>query len=117
VPKSNVGHERLLEQERLILSVTELIYEEMERAGVRKIDLAEALGTSKANITQALGGGQNLTLRTLADLAWAMKRQVRIAMPSLDGKEVVLSRLTCVAPPMVELMDPPVDQKAEALVA
>lgn len=99
------------------MSVTELIYEEMERAGVRKIDLAEALGTSKANITQALGGGQNLTLRTLADLAWAMKRQVRIAMPSLDGKEVVLSRLTCVAPPMVELMDPPVDQKAEALVA
>lgn len=63
---------RLLLQEELILDVTEAIATEMERQGLRNKDLAEKLGKSKGYISQLTGGGRNLTLRTISDVADAL---------------------------------------------
>ncbi len=78
--RDNLPYDRLLAQERLIVAVTEALWEELERAGVRRADLADRLGVSKAYVTQALNGGQNLTLRTLADFAWALDAVVRVQL-------------------------------------
>lgn len=66
------SNERLLQQERLMLEVTELLTDVMERRGVTRVELARRLGKSKAFVTQVLRGRHNMTLRTLGDFAWAL---------------------------------------------
>jgi len=61
-------HGKLLRQEELILEATELISKIMNDNEITKTELAKRLGKSKAFVTQCLGGSQNLTLRTLADM-------------------------------------------------
>lgn len=70
--------QRLFAQEGLILEVSESILEVMDIAKVSKVDLANRLETSKSHITQLLNGTRNLTLRTLADIGWALDREVRV---------------------------------------
>jgi transcriptional regulator with XRE-family HTH domain len=99
---------RLYEQERLVAWVTEAISRLMESRKISKAELAELLGTSRANVTQMLSGGRNMTLRTLADVACVLgarvtvelsprpqdqwkqpptaKRPPRVAEPSAKGK-------------------------------
>ncbi len=62
---------RLYEQERLILWTTEAIWTAMDDQGLTRAELAERLGTSRANVTQLLSGTRNMTLRSLAALAHA----------------------------------------------
>lgn len=70
--------QRLFAQEGLILEVSESILEVMDGAKVSKAELANRLDTSKSYITQVLSGTRNLTLRTLADMGWALGREVRV---------------------------------------
>ena len=63
---------RLYQEEWLILQTTILIEEVMEEKGIRKKELAERLGRSKGYITQLLDGRANMTLRTVADVMWAL---------------------------------------------
>ncbi len=82
----------LFEQERAVLLATEEILNLMEREGISKADLAKALGKSKAYITQALSGGRNMTLRTLAGFAWACHHSVRgLDLRRIEIPEVMLS--------------------------
>ena len=67
----------LFEQERAVLLATEEILKLMEHEGISKADLAKALGKSKAYVTQALSGGRNMTLRTLAAFTWACHHSIR----------------------------------------
>ncbi|MBI2113578.1 MAG: helix-turn-helix transcriptional regulator [candidate division NC10 bacterium] len=67
----------LFEQERAVLLATEELLKLMEREGISKANLAKALGKSKAYITQALSGGRNMTIRTLAAFAWACHHSLR----------------------------------------
>lgn len=60
--------QRLLDQERFILEATECVARVMEKEGVSKSTLAKQLGKSTAFVTQVLGGGRNMTMRTLADI-------------------------------------------------
>lgn len=62
-------YERLLDQERLILDASELVYEMMELRGINRAELARRTGTTRGFITQVLSGSRNMTLRTLADFA------------------------------------------------
>lgn len=68
----SVDHQRLLAEEEFILGVTENIWEEMQRQGVSKAQLAERLGKSRAYVTQLLNGSRNMTLRSLADICFAL---------------------------------------------
>lgn len=76
---------RLYEQERLVLWVSEALAQAMAESGLSKADLAEKLGTSRAHITQVLSGSRNMTLRTVADLAWACNRTAEVQMGPLEG--------------------------------
>jgi hypothetical protein len=65
------------QQERAVVEATEAILKLMEQQGKTKADIANALSTSKAHVSQALGGGRNMTIRTLASLAWACGSSLR----------------------------------------
>ncbi|MYA33648.1 MAG: helix-turn-helix transcriptional regulator [Gemmatimonadales bacterium] len=83
---------RLYEEERLILWATEAIAETMEKQGRTRAAVADALGTSRPNVTQLLGGSRNMTLRTLAALAHACGMRVSLKLeplPRLDHEPEV----------------------------
>ncbi len=74
---------RLYEEERLILWATEAVAEAMANQGLTRAQLAEALGTSRPNVTQLLSGSRNMTLRTLAALAHACGMRVDLKFEPL----------------------------------
>jgi transcriptional regulator with XRE-family HTH domain len=65
-------YRRLLAQEELILDATETIITLLEERGVSRADLAKRLGKSKGFVSQILSGERNMTLRTLADVGFAL---------------------------------------------
>lgn len=86
---------RLLAQEELILDITEQICEFLEKEKISRADLARRLGKSKAFVTQLLGGGRNLTLRTLADVISVLGGRCRVEIvkehiEETDNKLVLL---------------------------
>jgi transcriptional regulator with XRE-family HTH domain len=82
----------LFQQERAVLLATEEVLKLMEREGISKADLAKALGKSKAYITQALSGGRNMTIRTLAAFAWACHHTVRgLDLVRIEMPEMTMS--------------------------
>ena len=80
-------YERLLCQERLILDVTELLAGALEDDGVPRAELARRLGRTPGFVSQLLGGGRNLTLRTIADIAAALSLRPSFKLSS-DRKTV-----------------------------
>ncbi|RME58748.1 XRE family transcriptional regulator [Candidatus Parcubacteria bacterium] len=82
---ASVDRQRLLAEEEFILDVTENIWEEMQRQGVNKAELAERLGKSRAYVTQLLNGSRNMTLRSLADICFALGAEPRISLKGSDG--------------------------------
>ena len=81
------AYERLLCQERLILDVTELLAGALEDGGVTRAELARCLGRTPGFVSQLLGGGRNLTLRTIADIAVALSLRPSFKLSS-DRKTV-----------------------------
>ncbi|RJX29941.1 MAG: XRE family transcriptional regulator [Desulfarculus sp.] len=77
-------YERLLAQEDFIMEVTERVCELMRSKNITRAELANRLGKSKGFVSQLLGGGRNLTLRTLADVLFALE-----AKPTLFLNEVI----------------------------
>lgn len=68
---------RLLAQEELLFDVSEAIHDALEREGMTQKQLADSLGCTPSFVSQVLAGDQNLTLRTLADIAHAMDFSVQ----------------------------------------
>ena len=60
-------------RESLIIDVSEEIFAALKTANLSKAELAEALGTSKSHVSQLLSGARNMTLRSLADIGFALK--------------------------------------------
>jgi transcriptional regulator with XRE-family HTH domain len=73
--EKDARQKRLLEQERLILQVTERICAIMEEQKVTRSCLAKRLNRSKGYVSQLLDGSRNMTLRTLADVLTALERR------------------------------------------
>jgi transcriptional regulator with XRE-family HTH domain len=70
--KREPEHDQLLDQERLILYVTETVVGLLTETKMTRQELADRLGKSKGYVSQLLGGERNMTLRTLADLGHAL---------------------------------------------
>jgi transcriptional regulator with XRE-family HTH domain len=68
----DTGFDRLVLQEELLLQVTEALTQALEDGGVKKAELARRLGKTPGFVSQVFGGGRNLTLRTVADIAGAL---------------------------------------------
>lgn len=70
--KDSAENQRLVAEEELIVDVTEQIWEILDHKDISKSSLADALGKSRAYVSQILDGNRNMTLRTLADIALAL---------------------------------------------
>jgi len=69
-----------LATESLVLEATETVIELMQDQNVTKAELARRLGRSRAFVTQLLDGRANMTLKTLAEVAQALGRELSIAV-------------------------------------
>jgi transcriptional regulator with XRE-family HTH domain len=69
---TGTNRQRDLARGAYLFRVTEDILVAMEDQGVSKAELAQRLGKSKARISQLLGGSSNMTIGTLADIAFAL---------------------------------------------
>lgn len=75
---------KLFQQERMILEVTEMIWEIMEKGAITKSELAHRLEKSKAYVTQLLNGMTNMTLRTVSDVLFALGKSGHLAYGDLS---------------------------------
>ena len=69
---------RLLSIEALVAEASEAIARLMAEQNVSKADLARRLNKSRAWVTQLLSGKANMTVRTLAEVAYALDAEVKI---------------------------------------
>jgi DNA-binding Xre family transcriptional regulator len=91
--------ESQIEDELLVL-VTQLTNEinwHMRERGLTRADLAARMGVSPGRVSQILGGGENLTLRTLAALSTALDARFDIELSALTGGDTVTSHGTAQA--------------------
>jgi transcriptional regulator with XRE-family HTH domain len=69
---------RLLSVEALVAEASEAIAKLMDEQNISKADLARRLNKSRAWVTQLLSGSANMTVRTLAELAYALGAEVKL---------------------------------------
>jgi transcriptional regulator with XRE-family HTH domain len=69
---------KLLEQERAIVEITELICSIMEETGVTRSELAKRMQKHKSFVTQFLNGTRNMTIRTVSDALFCLGRELKV---------------------------------------
>ncbi len=72
------NEEKIMQQEWLILEITEQICALMEEKGINKAELAKKLGKSKGYVTQLLDGRANMTLRTVSDVFFVLNSSLMV---------------------------------------
>ena len=80
---------QLYEEERLILEAAEEITAAMAEQGLTRANLAERIGSSRANVTRLLSGSRNMTLRSLAKLAHACGYRAEVQLAELHDEVFV----------------------------
>ncbi len=70
---------RLLSIESLVAEAAELIARLMAEQNVSKADLARRLNKSRSWVTQLLSGKANMTIRTLAEVTYALDAEVKLS--------------------------------------
>jgi transcriptional regulator with XRE-family HTH domain len=58
---------------------------EEKRAGLTQLQLARRLQSARANINRQLSGEAEITLRSLADLAWALDREIAFELRPVEA--------------------------------
>ena len=69
---------RLMEQENLIMEVTEGFCRILQEEGLSRTKLANSMGKTRGYISLLLNGRRNITLRSLSDIAYFLGYSVRI---------------------------------------
>lgn len=80
--------------EEMLALVTQLTNEitwHMRERGLTRADLAARMGVSPGRVSQILGGGENLTLRTLAALSTALDARFDVELTSLKTGDTYTS--------------------------
>ncbi len=77
---------RLLSIEALVAEASETIARLMAEKNVTKADLARRLNKSRAWVTQLLSGKTNMTVRTLAEVAYALGAEIKLEAQSPASK-------------------------------
>jgi len=80
------------EMHGLVTQLTNEITFYMRERGITRADLAARMGVSPGRVSQILGGGENLTLRTLAALASALDARFDVELCSLKVDDTFTSR-------------------------
>lgn len=76
----------------LITQLTNEINWHMRECGLTRADLAARMGVSPGRVSQILGGGENLTLRTLAALSTALDARFDVELTTLKADDSFTSR-------------------------
>jgi transcriptional regulator with XRE-family HTH domain len=79
---------KLLSIESLVAEAAEAIARLMAEQNVSKADLARRLNTSRAWVTQLLSGKANITVRTLAEVLYALDAEVRLNTQPVSWRNV-----------------------------
>jgi transcriptional regulator with XRE-family HTH domain len=79
------------EMHGLVTQLTNEITFHMRERGISRADLAARMGVSPGRVSQILGGGENLTLRTLAALAVALDARFDFELNSLKVDDAFTS--------------------------
>lgn len=74
-------------EDRAVSLLTRAVINAIEKAGLSRTDIANALGTTKSWVSQVLNGSTNMTLKTLGALFWAAGRQVTELRDDVLGAE------------------------------
>jgi transcriptional regulator with XRE-family HTH domain len=82
----------------LVTQLTNEINWLMRERGLTRADLAARMGVSPGRVSQILGGGENLTLRTLAALSTALDARFGIELNSLKVEDAYTSPAAEAAP-------------------
>lgn len=61
--------------------LNEALSAEYEKRGLTKTEIGKILGLGRSAISKKFDGRHNMTLETLADLAFALDRPVKVALP------------------------------------
>lgn len=72
-------YRRLYAVEGLVTEAAEFVSELMQEQGINKAELARRLGKSRAWVTRLLSGSANMTMRTFAELVYALGAEVEIS--------------------------------------
>ena len=75
-------------EDALLALVTQLTNEitwYMRERGLTRADLAGRMGVSPGRVSQILGGGENLTLRTLAAMSTALDARFDVELSAVTG--------------------------------
>jgi transcriptional regulator with XRE-family HTH domain len=62
------------------------VVEEGERNGLNQSKIAEAIGVHRSVISRELNGRQDITLGRIAELAWAMGREIDFNLPRVEAE-------------------------------
>ena len=79
----------------LITQLTNEINWHMRERGLTRADLAARMGVSPGRVSQILGGGENLTLRTLAALSTALEARFDVELSALKDGDLHQPRRGC----------------------
>lgn len=60
----------------------EALEEESRDRGLTRAEMARSIGKNKSFVTRKLSGDSNMTLQSLADLAFSLDRPVKVNLPS-----------------------------------
>ena len=82
------------EMHGLVTQLTNEITFHMRECDLSRAELAARIGVSPGRISQILGGGENLTLRTLAALATALDARFEFELSSLKTPDEYTNRGT-----------------------
>jgi transcriptional regulator with XRE-family HTH domain len=63
-------------------ALLEALEEERRGRGLTRAEIARIIGRDKSFVTRKLNGQSNMTLESLADLAFALDRPVKVRLPS-----------------------------------
>ncbi|MFZ2657865.1 MAG: helix-turn-helix transcriptional regulator [Victivallales bacterium] len=74
-------------EEKLLLDVADKIIAEMESDDISRVELAKRLGVSPAYITKVLRGHANLTIESLAKIAFALGKKWECSMVDVKEKK------------------------------
>lgn len=78
---------RRFNESSFVMATMHALNAALKSSGMQRKDLADKLGISKGRVSQYLNGGENVTLRTLAAISWAMGKRCRIVIED-DVKDV-----------------------------
>ena len=76
---------------RMISEIRHALNAALLEENLKQGDLADRLGCDKSFVSRKLAGTGNMTLETLADLAYALNRPVKVTLPS-RGSAIAVGR-------------------------